>query len=295
MRVTIAARAKINLDLRVLERRADGYHELQTIFQELELHDTVSVERAPGPFRLAGEPGRMPLDRSNLAWRAAAALWRVAGRPGEPEGARIRIRKRIPLQAGLGGGSTDAAAALLGLNRVWRLALTRPALAAVGAEIGADIPFFLIGGAAMGLERGEALYPLVDLPPTPVVLVVPPFGVPTGDAYEWLAEERARASQLPAPVPAPGRAGWLTLGTCQNDFEAVVERRHPEIRTLREALSHHGARLARLSGSGSAVFGLFGSSRQAALAARHLAGDGRTVFRTRTSPRRASARRGWSA
>lgn len=291
MRVTLAAYAKINLDLRVLERRPDGYHDLRTLFQELDLHDTITVSPAPGPLQLAGDAERMPLDRTNLAWRAAAALWRVAGHAGDPEGVQIRIRKRIPARAGLGGGSSDAAATLLALNRVWRLALSRSALAAIAADLGADIPFFLTGGAALGLGRGEVLYPLLDLPATAVVVVLPAFGVATADAYRWLADDRARKPRPPQLEPTRGRLGWLALGTCQNDFEPVVEARYPEIRVIRQELLANGARLARLSGSGSAVFGLFASSRDASRASRALKREGREVLVTRTHPRSAAARR----
>ena len=124
MRLTLRASAKINLDLRVGARRPDGYHDLQTIFQTLDLHDTVTWSRGAARWRSRATRPLMPLDHTNLVWRAAAALWRAAGKSGEPRGVRVRVTKRIPAQAGLGGGSSDAAAALVGLSRVWRLRLS---------------------------------------------------------------------------------------------------------------------------------------------------------------------------
>src|SRR5215831_20862806 len=137
--VSARARAKINLDLRILGRRPDGYHELRTIFQTLEWHDTVTVSRVKGPLEIVGDASKMPLDRSNLAWRAAEALWTAAGPRREVSGARIAIVKRIPAQAGLGGGSSDAASTLVALNRMWNFGLTRTELAALARPLGADI------------------------------------------------------------------------------------------------------------------------------------------------------------
>lgn len=276
-RLSLRAPAKINLDLRVLGRRADGYHALHTIFQTLDLHDTVIVEQARGSFALHGDPLLMPIDRSNLVWRAAAALWRAAGRTGEPRGARVKVVKRIPAQAGLGGGSSDAAAALIGLSRIWRLDDGFDSLLPVAAGLGADVPFFLMGGTALGLGRGADLYPLVDRAPRHVVIVLPPFGVSTADAYRWLAEDRARAAWAPGDDRAAGPA--------RNDLEGPVERRHPEIARIREALTALGAESARMSGSGSAVFGLFKTERAARAAAAKRGKSGHRVVVTSTRKR----------
>jgi 4-diphosphocytidyl-2-C-methyl-D-erythritol kinase len=278
-RQSLRASAKINLDLRVLGRRADGYHALQTIFQTLELHDTVIVEPSRGPFVLHGDPLLMPIDRSNLVWRAAEALWRASGRSGEARGARVTVVKRIPAQAGLGGGSSDAAAALVGLSRAWRLGEDVDALTPVAAGLGADVPFFLMGGSALGLGRGGDLYPLVDRGPRLVVLVLPAFGVSTADAYRWLAEDRV-ASGWTAGDDTSG-------GPARNDLEAPVERRHPEIARIRDTLTALGAEAARMSGSGSAVFGLFTGERAARAAARRLGKAGYRVVVTRTRKRSA--------
>ena len=213
LKLTVRAHAKVNLDLRVLGVRADGYHELRTVFQAIELHDTLVCTEKPGPFTLTCRTPGVPLDASNLVWQAAAALWTALGRGGEIRDAVIQIDKKIPVDAGLGGGSADAAAALMALGRLWGGAPIT-LLREVGATIGADVPFFLSGGTALGLGRGEEIYPLVDLPPHYVVIVRPPFGVSTAEAYAWYDEDRTEGvrenrefQQL--PVPWPSRAAQM--------------------------------------------------------------------------------------
>ena len=286
MRLTLRASAKINLDLRVGARRPDGYHDLHTILQTIDLHDTVTVESRRGPWALEGDAAAMPLDHTNLVWRAAAALWQAAGKSGEPHGVRIRVTKRIPARAGLGGGSSDAAAALVGLSRAWRVRLSPGEIMSVAATVGSDVPFFLIGGTALGLGRGERLYPLVNRSRRHVVLVLPEFGVSTADAYGWLADQRTQ-DPGPGTLDGPGVSSgtWTLHPEGSNDLEGPVERRHPAIGAIRRRLTTAGAELARMSGSGSAVFGLFSAQRAASAAAAGLARDGHRVVLTRTRPR----------
>ncbi|HET9358793.1 MAG TPA: hypothetical protein VFO58_03540, partial [Vicinamibacterales bacterium] len=149
--ITVRAHAKINLDLRVLGMRPDGFHELRTVFQAVALHDSVECIPRRGPLAIECEMAGVPLDRSNLAWRAAEALWRALRRDGEVRDILIRLHKRIPLQGGLGGGSTDAAATLLALCRAWRVPVRANQLVDVASVLGADVPFFLSGGTALGL------------------------------------------------------------------------------------------------------------------------------------------------
>ena len=158
------AHAKVNLDLRIFGTRADGYHELRTVFQSIELHDMLTCTARPGPFVLKSRSTAIPLDQSNLVWRAAAVLWTALGRGGDPTDTVVTLEKNIPTEAGLGGGSADAAAALLVLARLWG-GVPVTLLREVAAGIGADVSFFLSGGTALGLGRGEEIYPLVDLPP----------------------------------------------------------------------------------------------------------------------------------
>jgi 4-diphosphocytidyl-2-C-methyl-D-erythritol kinase len=253
--VTIHAFAKINLSLRVLGVLPGGYHELRTIFQAIALHDTLTIRRARGPLRLACSDPACPTDRSNLVWCAATAMWRASGRRGAPRGLAIHITKRIPMAAGLGGGSSDAAAALRALAKMWRVEATR--LPDIAASLGADVPFFLEGGTVLGLGRGDALYPLLDAPRAWVVLVLPTFGVSTRDAYEWFDRDVPLARR-----PAAG----IAQRDMVNDLEPPVARRHPEIARIVTALRRVGASQASMTGSGSTVFGLFGS-RAAAMRA----------------------------
>jgi 4-diphosphocytidyl-2-C-methyl-D-erythritol kinase len=284
--MTVRASAKINLDLCVRGRREDGYHDVHTVLQTLQLHDTIRLEAARGPFRLEGDARAMPLDSSNLVWRAADALWRAAGREGPARDARVRVVKRIPSQAGLGGGSSDAAATLVGLDALWRLRLPIDRLAAAGATLGADVPFFLYGGTALGQGIGERVFPLVDLPKRYVVIAQPAVGVSTADAYRWVADARAGGGRPRLP------ASWVDLPDGgANDFEEVVERRHPEIAAARRLFEGAGAETARLCGSGSAVFGLFSALRPARRAARALDSAGYRVTLTSTRARTAAERR----
>ncbi len=255
--VVARAHAKINLDLRVLGTRADGFHELRTVFQSVALHDTVTCVARPGPFVLSSNEPRMPVDRTNLVWKAAERFWRALRRTGEVSDVAVHVEKAIPMEAGLGGGSADAAATLIALARLWQPALRPPQLVEVAGALGADVPFFLSGGTALGLGRGDEIYPLVDLPRHWVVLLVPEFGVATSDAYGWYDADRAQgvvAAREPqfVPGPWPSRAAQLV-----NDLEAAVARRHPEIDRMRQVLKRQGAAAAMMSGSGSTVFGLF--------------------------------------
>jgi 4-diphosphocytidyl-2-C-methyl-D-erythritol kinase len=289
-RIVVRAHAKVNLDLRVLGAREDGYHELRTVFQSIELHDVLTCVPRPGPFALESRTTAIPLDASNLVWKAAARLWTALGLADEPRDLLITIEKHIPMAAGLGGGSADAAAALVALARLWGgapLSLLRD----VAAAIGSDVPFFLSGGTALGLGRGEEIYPLVDLPVHWVVIVRPPFGVSTAEAYTWHDEDRAaglketREPQV-LPVPWPSRAAQMV-----NDLEPPVVRRHPEITEIKAALRAAGAGAASMSGSGSAVFGLFRSRAAAARALGPLATGGARTHLTRTLTRAEYERR----
>jgi 4-diphosphocytidyl-2-C-methyl-D-erythritol kinase len=288
---TCRAYAKINLDLRVLGARADGYHELRTVYQAIALHDTIDCVPREGPFVIECTTPGVPLDGTNLIWRAAQGLWQALRRGGPVRDVVVRLEKRIPPQAGLGGGSADAAATLRALSALWRVPLQPSQLTDVAATLGADVPFFLSGGTALGLGRGDEVYPLADLPRHWVVLVLPGFGVSSRDAYAWYDDERglARAGGREpqyVPGPWPSRAAQMI-----NDLEAPIARHHPEIDQMKAALKRAGALAAAMSGSGSAVFGLFQRRADAAVAMTRLAASGWRVMLTESLGRAEYARR----
>jgi len=290
--VTIRAHAKINLDLRVLGTRADGFHELRTVFQALALHDVIHCIPRVGPFAIECSSAGVPLDTTNLIWRAAETLWRSLRHSGPVRDVVIRLDKRIPQQAGLGGGSADAAATLMALAHLWRVAVKPAQLTDLAAHIGSDVPFFLSGGTALGLGRGEEIYPLADLPRHWVVLLIPGFGVSTSEAYGWYDSERdlgrGQAIREPqyVPGPWPSRAAQMI-----NDLEAPIARHYPEIEQMKLAVRRAGALAAAMSGSGSTVFGLFQKRRDASTAVERLSGSGWRVVLTESLGRGDYARR----
>jgi 4-diphosphocytidyl-2-C-methyl-D-erythritol kinase len=263
VRLATLAPAKVNLVLRVGPPRPDGYHGVLTLLVPLDLADRVEVRvaRGPGPVTCT-VPGRPELDGDgNLAARAARGF---RERFGVDRGLDIRIGKRIPVTAGLGGGSSDAAAVLRLLARAFRVR-DRRALAAVALAVGSDVPFFLGDGPAWARGRGERLSP-ARVPPLDLVLVYPSdptLAIRAGDAYRWLDEDRGEA----AP-PLPRRAGPFRPAAVANDLEAPCVARRPALRRLLEWLVGHGADAAIMSGSGPTVFGVFPSRKEALRAAR---------------------------
>jgi 4-diphosphocytidyl-2-C-methyl-D-erythritol kinase len=282
--ITVRAFAKINLSLRVKTKRPDGFHEVQTILQAIDLSDRLTCRATRGSFQIRCSAPGVPADRTNLVWRAAQGLWEAAGRDGEPEGAVVTLEKNIPTQAGLGGGSSDAASALRALRKIWKLKIADEKLFAIAARLGADVPYFLVGGTALGLGRGEEVYPLADLPRWWAVLIVPPFGIPTADAYEWLDRLRRRTTAAAEPRYLPDT--WLgTIVPLANDFETPVIERHPAIGALIGELTRLGAVMSAMSGSGSTVFGIFTTSGAAAKASRRLRDAGARALVVRFLPR----------
>ncbi len=280
--MNLRAHAKINLNLAVLGTRPDGYHELRTVFQSLALHDTLSFEPVPNGLSVSCSTPGVPLDERNLVWKAARLVWQAAGRTGEPVG-RVHITKRIPTQAGLGGGSADGAAALVGWNRLWETQVSSAVLVDLAVRLGADVPFFLCAGTALGLGRGDRMQALRDAPARWVVLVMPAFGVPTPEAFRGWDEDAGRAV-------ASERAGMDSAGgdllEVFNDLEASVVRRHPQLAEIRERLLGACASAAAMTGSGSTMFGLFASEAQAKQARAALRDSRWRSVLTRTATRR---------
>lgn len=287
--VRVRACAKINLTLRVLGIRPDGYHQLRTTFQSLALHDTLTFQPARGPFMLTTDDPSCPSDQTNLVWKAAVALWQASGRRGVPADLRVHLRKRIPSQAGLGGGSSDAASTLTALRLLWRTRTSDAELEALARGLGADVPFFLRGGTVLGVERGDLLFPLHDVPAAWVVLARPDFGVSTRDAYRWWDEADAGArgtgdTDVPrsGASPAPG----IPPSEWTNDLEAPVVARYRPIGRLVAQLRSGGASYAAMSGSGSAVFALFADRERALGAAERLRRRSTLAWTTRTVSQR---------
>ncbi len=266
---TVPSFAKINLGLEVLGPRADGYTEIRTIFQSIDLADALEFEPADaraGEIAFTSDDPSLPADERNLVVAAATVL-QVA--TGSHHGARIHLRKTIPSGGGLGGGSSNAAVTLLALRRLWGLRLEDAALQTLAASLGADVPYFLYGGTMLGLGRGEEVYPLPDASEAEVVVAVPPFRVSTAEAYgraRGLLTPRAGARTIWrfSPDFASASRGYsFTI----NELEAAVGTGSGLVARLRARLVDTGAVAACLSGSGSAVFGLFAQAEQADRAA----------------------------
>lgn len=252
-RIVVGAPAKINLALSILGRRPDGYHEVRTLLQSIALCDTVTIRRRRGPLVVRSRTPWVPRDSANLIWTAACGLWHAVGRAGRPRDVAISVRKVIPAAAGLGGASSDAASALRGLSALWAQGRRRSLLERVAAAIGSDVPFFLRGGTVAATGRGERLRSLRPLAPCWVVVAVPRMGVSTASAYGWWDAD----GELTSAAPGLPR-GWRTsLDTLRNDLEPVVTRRYPALRAVIDRLRGAGAVHAAMTGSGSAVFGLY--------------------------------------
>lgn len=251
------ARAKLNLHLCILAREASGFHQLETIFCRLDLADELEVEAGGVGVRLQVAGPELGPPEQNLALRAAGAF---LARAAIPTGATIALVKRIPAGAGLGGGSSDAAAVLLALNRLHGQPLHLDELMELGATLGSDVPFFVADVAlALAWGRGERLLPLEALPRAHVLLAVPPFAISTPDAYRRVA---AAGRGAHGPTPRLHRIAeyrsWTSFAPhASNDFEAILFPDHPRLPALKRALRESGAFLALMTGSGSAVFGLF--------------------------------------
>lgn len=279
--VRLPAFAKINLCLHVLGRRPDGYHELRTIFQAISLHDTLTLSLTPGSggmqvFLRSSDP-ELPLGRENLVMRAIQAIVNEIGFQGSIS---AYLEKKIPVARGLGGGSSDAAAALIGVLRLTKTKLPLERLMEIAAGLGADVPFFLFGGRALAVNRGDEIYPMADTPRRTIVVVSPRgIGVSTKEAYEWLFPELTRLSK-PNRIWEFCALCWSRQGKVSNDFEGPVFGRHARLREIRDALLERGAAEAALAGSGSAVFGIFRNPAQARRAARKFPEDSVFVVET---------------
>lgn len=260
--ICLKAYAKVNLSLCILGKRADGYHELYSVMQQIGLHDEVLLKRRPEGIVLRVEsddaPGcghaLVPCDERNIAWKAAALFFEERGIKG---GAEILLKKHIPAAAGLAGGSTDAAAVLKGLAELYESGDSEESLCATGVRLGADVPFCIRGGTMLAEGIGEKLSSLPAPQGYTVLLVKPPVDVPTGEVYK--AFDALKPQEPPADMAAilKGTVKLPLTEGLYNDLAAVTEEKHPFIAALRAELCKEGAAAALMSGSGPTVFGLY--------------------------------------
>lgn len=265
---TLPAFAKINWFLRVLGKRADGFHEICTAFQTISLHDRISFEENDELILTCDDAG-IPIDKSNLILQAANELRRKFG---IISGAKIHLEKRIPSPGGLGGGSSDAAIALIGLQKLWQLEIDFTILCKIGAALGSDVPFFFCGGTASGSGRGTQIAELADISENFMLVVTPQIKVPTKNAFAGLnAPNLTNQSSESILKICRSEAEKLNLrqSVLRNDFEPSVFEKNPEIRRVKEKLLKYGAIRAQMSGSGASVFAVFDKeeTRQATIKA----------------------------
>lgn len=278
--IQIQSYAKINWTLDVLYKREDGFHELRTTYQTVSLHDTLNISGSDGPIEILCDESRVPCDETNLAFKAVALLREATG---AAKGARIEIEKRIPVAGGLGGGSSNAAATLLALIKLWQVEMSDRALLRIAASLGSDVPFFLTGGTALGVGRGEEVSPIEQVDCQHMLLVNPGFAVSTRDAYEKLSRltRSETANNIPFALMAAKGVSVLPLAA-RNDLEEAVFAAYPEIAEVKRRLIGLGARHALMSGSGATVFGVFDNSQTIERAESEVRAAGYWAARVRT-------------
>ena len=260
--VHLPAHAKLNLFLRVLAREADGYHGLETLFCLVDLADELRAERREGRgVTIEVQGADIGPAADNLAVRGAAA---VLAATGERFAVHLTLTKRIPVRAGLGGGSSDGAAALLAVNRLAGSAVPRHELLQYAAKLGSDVPYFLAGAPlALAWARGDRMLRLPSLPSAPVLLLTPPDSIPTAEAYAWVDEARPSGGRRGAvALDLEALSTWGNIGRMAgNDFEGAVFGRHPTVRAAFEALAGTRPLVCRMTGSGSTLFAVYRSAR----------------------------------
>lgn len=268
---SLPAFAKINLALHVLGKRDDGYHEIETIFQTISLHDLLTfTPLEENKIELTCDDSNIPVDESNLIIRAANLLrehFKIKN------GAKIHLEKRIPSPGGLGGGSSDAAIALLGLAHLWEIKTSKNELAKLGARLGADVPFFFTGGTAHGKGLGTELSSLEDIPKKELLVVTPNVSVPTAEAYRALNASRLTKKRLVSILASSRWSEAITDSihtVLHNDFESVIFRLKPEIERVKNALTKCGANTVLMSGSGASVFAIFDNKETIEVAIKNL-------------------------
>lgn len=260
--IEIKAMAKVNLGLDVIGRRPNGYHDVKMIMQTVNLYDTLTLTKIEEGIRITSNTGELPLNEDNLIYKAARQLMEYTGKT---MGVSIYLKKQIPIAAGMAGGSTDAAATLLGLNELYNLNLTKEALAQVGVKIGADVPYCIYGGTCLSEGIGEVLTKLPDAPDCYVVIAKPPISVSTKYVYENLhIDNVTKHPDIDGMISAirDGDPDGV-ISRMENVLEHVTIKRYPQIASIKETLLANGARGALMSGSGPTVFGIFETENEA--------------------------------
>jgi 4-diphosphocytidyl-2-C-methyl-D-erythritol kinase len=259
----VPAYAKINLGLRILGKRPDGFHELETYFLQIDLADRLFFETSESAgLELTCNRSDLPVDAANLCWRAYELLCETAHRRLS---VRLHLEKNIPMGSGLGGGSSDAAVTLMALNRLCELNISDARLHDLATQLGSDVPFFLAGGLCWGSGRGEIITPLPELPNWEILLITPVVVVSTAWAYQnykMSLTNRQKITKLPSSDFVQLQ-GHQLAEVCQNDLESVVFEKYPELAELKSKLQQAGAVVASMTGSGSAIFGLFHTRQEA--------------------------------
>ncbi len=263
----ILAPAKVNLSLRILQKRSDGYHEICSLMQRISIFDEVEIELTEKGIELVPEGADVPQGLDNLAGRAAQIFLRAAG---FDKGVRVHLKKRIPVAAGLGGGSSDAAGVLMGLNEILKMKWSKEYLQALGMKLGADVPFFIGRKPALAEGRGEKLTPVILPANLWYLLLVPPWPIFTSWAYAAF-DELAEKNQPPRERPKEYVQIEDLLPFLENDLEKVAFQKYPELAIIKKKLLEEGARGALMSGSGPAVYGLFSSKEEAESVAQKMA------------------------
>lgn len=282
-RVSVEAQAKVNLALELLGKRDDGYHEIATLLQGMTLSDRILLEETEEEVTVSSSDPSIPEGPENLAWRAARLVQEARE---VSRGVHIVIEKRIPVAAGLGGGSSDAAAVLLGLQHLWGLAGSPEELRGWATSLGMDVPFFLTGGRVLAEGRGERLTPLPSRPGYHLVVVNPNFPLATRDVYGWVEVARPKPTHGLGPlIAALSRGGAALVGSLlRNDLEPLVAARYPEVDEIRAVLSRAGALGVVMSGSGPTMIAIARSQPHGAAMASAIERRGWSVWVLATTP-----------
>ena len=258
--------AKLNLTLDVLDKRPDGYHDIKSVMQAISLRDDVEIDIGTGkPWKLQCSMEGIPTDEKNLAWKAAKLFFDTIGK--DPDGLEIRILKRIPVQAGLGGGSADAAAVLRALNRHYNAPLSLPALAELGAQVGSDVPFCVLCGTAMVEGRGDRIRKLPDMPDCIFVVCKPEFSVSTPELYAKIDEKAIATRPNHQAMESAMLAGDLVqvVNNVCNVFDPIVTDEHLELNYIKSVMNSYDGVAMQMTGSGSSVFCIVGEFEAAAV------------------------------